>query len=82
MYGLYLRSLGWALTKWLRKKDHCERIECRTRRLLDLHHDGYEWHNRHPFLRWFFPNMVDPMRTLCRKHHSRIHRAGPVVDRR
>ena len=70
MYSLYLRSWGWRMTKFLRKRTACQ--VCGTTKRLELHHDEYQWHNRHSFLRWIVPNMRDKMRTLCRDHHEQV----------
>lgn len=70
-YARYLTSPGWDMTKWLRKD--CKCAYCGARARLELHHQSYTWHNAHPRLRWWFPNMFDPMLTLCDYHHARAH---------
>lgn len=72
VYRLYLLSPGWRVTRWMRKGEACERCEAETR--LELHHRGYGWHNRNRFWRWIFPNLIDPMETLCADCHRLEHR--------
>lgn len=73
-YRLYLKSPGWLLTKALRKRDTCQ--QCGSRQRLELHHEAYDWHNRWRVVRWFVPNLYDPMKTLCRTHHGKAHGKG------
>lgn len=70
-YHDYLDSLGWRVTKLLRKRDKCQRCETRTR--LQLHHKEYKWHNKNPRIRMFVPNLFDRMETLCDTHHGKEH---------
>lgn len=67
-YRLYLKSPGWKETKRLRKGLKCK--YCKVTFPLELHHVEYVWHNRHPVLRYFIPNLDDRMKTLCRYHHE------------
>lgn len=73
--NLYMRSLGWKWTKALRKSDRCKKCKCITYP-LHLHHLEYKWHNRHPLLTFFFPNLWDKMQTLCQYHHELAHKKG------
>jgi hypothetical protein len=72
LYWLYLRSPGWAATKRLRKRVQCHEVGC-YQKPLNLHHKSYDWHNAHPVLRYLIPNLIDPMETLCRRHHRKAH---------
>jgi len=69
IYRLYLKSPGWRVTRSIRKDDKC--AKCKSTIRLELHHDSYGWHNANKVIRWIFPNLVDPMRTLCRDCHSK-----------
>lgn len=71
-YSEYLASYGWRLTKWLRKRSECQ--QCGETERLELHHKSYKFHNAHPRLRMYIPNMSDPMETLCRKCHAKAHK--------
>jgi len=70
-YHDYLNSYGWRITKYLRKRDKCQR--CGTRKRLQLHHHEYIWHNKHNRLRGYIPNLWDRMETLCDYHHGKVH---------
>lgn len=72
IYRRYLKSPGWAWTKRIRKDGKCARCPATTK--LELHHQSYSWHNRHEWLRWIFPNLFDPMVTLCDYHHEMEHK--------
>jgi len=69
---LYLKSPGWKATKRFRKASKCKR--CSQVDWLELHHLEYRWHNRHPILKYFFPNLSDKMVTLCDYHHEKAHK--------
>ncbi len=75
--NIYLNSLGWKLTRWLRKDGKCKK--CKPGNIsyqLHLHHLEYRWHNANKFLRYFLPNMSDRMQTLCPYHHRQAHKKG------
>lgn len=66
---IYLNSLGWKLTRLLRKRRYCE--ECGTVYDLHLHHvsySGYFWWNL------LLPDLISFMRTLCARHHKSEHK--------
>ena len=72
-YQEYLNeSPGWRYTKFWRKD--CKCAECGARARLELHHNSYRWHNKHKILRWFLPNLSDPVETLCQYHHEMRHK--------
>ena len=71
-YDNYLRSVGWRMTKRIRKKKTCE--HCNRRKRLELHHWRYDWHNANRLTRFIFPNLFDPMSTLCNSCHRKVHK--------
>ena len=66
--NLYMNSIGWKLTRLLRKRDFCE--ECYTGKNLHLHHNNYRGYG---WLAFIFPDLISDMQTLCSRHHAKRH---------
>lgn len=72
--NLYMRSLGWALTKWIRKDSKCKK--CSSTYPLHLHHLDYRGYRKLGLLAFFLPDLVSKMQTLCAYHHWMAHGKG------
>lgn len=69
---IYLRSIGWMLTRRLRKRGFCS--ECGTKYPpLHLHHDDYSGYRMLGLFAFILPDMVSRMRTLCARCHRKAH---------
>jgi hypothetical protein len=70
--NVYLHSLGWRMTRRLRKSVFCSR--CGSRQRLHLHHINYDGY--HPVWGLILPDLISRMETLCARHHAEAHRKG------
>lgn len=66
--SVYMHSLGWRITRWLRKRTYCEK--CGSRKNLHLHHLDYSGYGLHSLI---IPDLVSEMKTLCADDHRKEH---------
>ena len=71
--NLYMNSLGWKLTRFLRKCEFCQQCGSKVKP-LHLHHRNYKGYHLLGVLAFILPDMISEMETLCPRHHAQAHK--------